>query len=71
MRRRPPGTGGRASLWHLSRSSAPQKCRFHLGFSLGDFGVGEEGETVAQLSARYQVHHSQIQGCKKALTEGA
>ena len=38
---------------------------------LGDFGVGEEGETVAQLSARYQVHHGQIQGCKKALTEGA
>ena len=30
----PPGTGGRASLWRLSQSSSPRKCRFHLGFSL-------------------------------------
>ena len=29
------GFTGRASLWHLSRSSGPHKCRFHLGFSLG------------------------------------
>ena len=28
-------------------------------------------ETVAQLSGRYQVHPSQVQAWKKALTEGA
>ena len=28
-------------------------------------------ETVAQLAGRYQVHPSQIQACKKALTDGA
>ena len=33
------GFTGRASLWHLSRSSGPHKCRFHLGFSLGWEGV--------------------------------
>ena len=26
---------GRASPWRLSQSPAPEKCRFHLGFSLG------------------------------------
>ena len=31
---RPSGTGGRASLWHISQSSSSRKCRFHLGFSL-------------------------------------
>ena len=28
------GTYGRASLWRLSQSSSPHKCRSHLGFSL-------------------------------------
>ncbi len=32
---RPSGTFGRASLWCLSRSSSPHKCRSRLGFSLG------------------------------------
>ena len=31
----PSGTFGRASLWRLSQSSPPHKCRSHLGFSLG------------------------------------
>ena len=31
---RPSGTIGRASLWRLSQSSSPHKCRSHLGFSL-------------------------------------
>ena len=34
MPNRPPGTGGRASLWRLSQSSSPHKCRSYLGFSL-------------------------------------
>ena len=34
---RPPGTGGRASPGQISRSSSSHKCRFHLGFSLGNF----------------------------------
>ena len=32
---RPSGTFGRASLWRLSQSSSPHKCRSHLGFDLG------------------------------------
>ena len=41
-------------LRHLGKLSLPLRqftlcyCAFHLGFGLGDFGVGEEGETVAQ-----------------------
>ena len=31
----PSGTFGRASLWRLSQSSSPHKCRSHLGFDLG------------------------------------
>ena len=26
---------GELHLWHLSQSTSPRKCRFHLGFSLG------------------------------------
>ena len=38
MPNRPPGTGGRVSLWPLSQSPSPHKCRSHLGFSLGQGG---------------------------------
>ena len=31
---RPPGTGGRASLWRLSQSPTPHRFRSHLGSSL-------------------------------------
>ena len=36
----PPSTGGRASLWRLSQSLSPHKCRSHLGFSLGASPAG-------------------------------
>ena len=35
MPNRSPGTGERVSLWYLNQSSPPNKCRSHLGFSLG------------------------------------
>ena len=41
----PPSTGGRASLWRLSQSLSPHKCRSHLGFSLD----GVEGLTRADV----------------------
>ena len=35
MSNRPLSTGGIVLLYRLSRSSGPHKCRFHLGFGLG------------------------------------
>ena len=51
MPNRPPNTGVGASLWHLSRSSGPHKCRFHLGFSLG--GPSEMAVVVTQCQRRH------------------
>ena len=54
---RPSGTFERASLWRLSESSSPHKCRSHLGFSLGAVGPDvtlPDGEALAvpALSAK-------------------
>ena len=52
MLNRPLSIGGRVSLWHLSRSSAPHKCRFHRGFSLGDGSRGGKRTLVDRPSGR-------------------
>ena len=54
--------------WEMSQGRRKHSPAFKAKVAL-EAVKGEE--TVAQLAARYQVHPSQIQAWKKALTEGA